>query len=351
MPEHFKKVTEQKGEVLEEGGLFSRKGMPRLRWIIQGVYLLFFLLVGVEFVLFYEGVVAGNLHIYRPPSVEGFLPISSLLGLKYFLATGNYDTVHPAGLTIIMAVIVSSFLTKKTLCAWICPVGTLSRGLASFSRKAFKINVTVPPLVDHILISIKYFLCAFFLYVIFVKMSVQSVKAFIETPYNIVADAKMLLFFRHMSPGVAVTLILLVVLSLWIKNFWCRYLCPYGAFLGAFALISPGRISRDENTCISCTKCTKECPYQIRVHQKRAVKTMECTGCLTCVSVCPVNDCLTVEYPGRKRVREAAVPLLLLALLLSFYLTARVTGKWVSHVDKGTFSTYYSVANELDHPR
>ena len=37
----------------------------------------------------------------------------------------------------------------------------------------------------------------------------------------------------------AVTLAVLALLSIVVKNFWCRYLCPYGALLGLVSWISP----------------------------------------------------------------------------------------------------------------
>ena len=38
---------------------------------------------------------------------------------------------------------------------------------------------------------------------------------------------------------------MLVVLSVVTKNFWCRYLCPYGALMGLLSMLSPTRIVRD----------------------------------------------------------------------------------------------------------
>lgn len=331
--------------------MHSRKFIPSMRWIVQGIYTLFYLLVGLEFYYFYTGIIGGNLSVYRPPAVEGFLPISSLLGLRYFLATGTYDHVHPAGLTIIMAVIVSAILTRKSFCAWICPIGCISRIVERGGKRFLKNSTVVPPILDHILISVKYILCGFFVYVIFFKMSVKDVEGFMTSPYNIAADAKMLMFFMDMSRVALIVLIVVVGLSIFVKNFWCRYLCPYGALLGVLSLSSPLRVTRDADLCIDCRSCSKECPYQIRVHLKSSVKTAECTACLNCVSACPVDDCLSVGLLGKKRLREATVPLVLLAVILSFYLFARITDNWESRVEKGDFVRFYSIAERLDHPR
>jgi polyferredoxin len=219
------------------------------------------------------------------------------------------------------------------------------------SRRFLKNRVTVPPILDHIFMSVKYLLCGFFIYVIFFKMSVKDIENFISSPYNIAADAKMLIFFLDMSRTTVISLFVIVALSVLVKNFWCRYLCPYGALLGVISILSPLAVKRDAALCIDCESCSKECPYQIRVHRKNFVRTVECTACLNCVSTCPVDDCLTVSYFGKKRLKELTVPLMLLAVVLSFYLAARVTNRWESRVDRETFSRFYSIAERLDHPR
>ena len=58
--------------------------LPTLRWAVQGAYLLFFVVVGIEFHSFYRQAVSGGpVTAHRPPAVEGFLPISAL-----FFTTG-----------------------------------------------------------------------------------------------------------------------------------------------------------------------------------------------------------------------------------------------------------------------
>jgi polyferredoxin len=65
----------------------------------------------------------------------------------------------------------------------------------------------------------------------------------------------MLLFFTEISRTAAITLIVLAALSVVIRNFWCRYLCPYGALLGLVSWASPQRVVRD-GSCTDCKACT-----------------------------------------------------------------------------------------------
>src|SRR5512137_1888623 len=112
------------------------RAIPAVRWGVQGLYLAFLLLVGWEFWRFHaQAVGTGPVTAARPPSVESFLPISALVGLKRFVLTGYWDPVHPAGLTILLAAIVGALLARKAFCGWVCPVGTISRALEWLGEK------------------------------------------------------------------------------------------------------------------------------------------------------------------------------------------------------------------------
>ncbi|MEG1213229.1 MAG: 4Fe-4S binding protein, partial [Leclercia sp.] len=52
-------------------------------------------------------------------------------------------------------------------------------------------------------------------------------------------------------------------------------------------------IRRNADSCIDCGKCAKNCPSNIPVDKLIQVRTVECTGCMTCVESCPVASTLT----------------------------------------------------------
>ncbi len=329
--------------------------LPTVRWAVQGSYLLFFVLVGIEFHSFYRQIVSGGpVTAGRPPAVEGFLPISALVGLKHFLLTGRYDEVHPAGLTILIAAILSSFLARKVFCSWVCPVGGISRALEWTGRRILwrrqKRDTLVNRWADRCLISLKYLLLGFFFWAILWKMDGEAIHRFLHTPYNYAADAKMLLFFTDISRTAGITLVLLVVLSVVVKNFWCRYLCPYGALLGMVSWMSPQRVVRDEAACIDCRACTRGCPVEISVHEKTSVWTPECTGCMTCVTSCPVKECLTVTRKGERSLSPYLIPLAGLGTIYLLWGVSRLTGHWHTKVPLSTFSEVYRIASTLVHP-
>jgi polyferredoxin len=177
---------------------------------------------------------------------------------------------------------------------------------------------------------VKWLLLGFFVYHIF-NMPGSGLRAFIESPYNRVSDIKMGLFFVEIGRVGAIMMVLLVLGSTFINGFWCRYLCPYGAFLGFFARFSPTRVQRDPVSCIDCGKCDAICMARLPVSKSENVFSVECTGCMDCVAACPVDDALQVKA-GPRRVPVWGFATAVLLLFLGGYVGARVSGLWQNSI-------------------
>jgi polyferredoxin len=306
------------------------------RSAIQLTFTLLVIWIGIEFYLFTKWGISGGdaTYLSRPPGVEGFLPISALISLKYWLQTGIINEIHPAGLFIFLAIITIGLFFKKAFCSWLCPVGTLSEALWMFGEKIFGKNLRPPKWLDFPLRSIKYLLLGFFAWSIW-QMDVPALRGFIYSPYNKVADIKMYLFFANITTFSLWTIIILMLLSVFIKNFWCRYLCPYGALLGALSWLSPMKITRNSATCIDCELCTKACPANISVHRASKVWSDECTNCLACVQVCPVKNTLDIRTSLIKtRVRNWVFGTLVIGVFIAVTGLAMLSGHWQNNISK-----------------
>jgi polyferredoxin len=157
---------------------------------------------------------------------------------------------------------------------------------------------------------------------------VDAIRAFLDGPYGLIADVKLLNFFRYLSIGGAFTLALLVILSVFVQNFWCRYLCPYGALLGLFSLASPLRIRRSTTLCIDCGKCSRECPSLLPVDRLVTIRSAECTGCMQCLAACPVASALVMLAPGIRMVPAWAIGAVIAVVFFGLYGLAVWTGHW-----------------------
>ncbi len=318
----------------------SRPRRPlRLRQYVQLGSFAIVLYIGWRFVVWVEGLEAGLTTGTRSPGVEGFLPIASLMSLRHWLATGNFNLVHPAGLVILCLILLVSLLLKKAFCSWLCPVGAIAEYLARLSHKVLRRRVKLPAWLDWPLQSLKYLLLLFFVNAIFFMMSAEQVAGFLDQPYNKVSDIKMLYFFTHPSPTTVWVLGILTLLSFIVPYFWCRYLCPYGALLGLVSLASPVKVVRTPSACTSCRQCAAVCPSFLAVDLKTTVHAVECTGCLECVAACPEQDALQLRPAGpfarwRKPLRPLVFAVLVVGLFYGGIQTARLAGRWRGTTDQ-----------------
>jgi polyferredoxin len=300
-------------------------------------------------VSFYSSGGTGPAPVVRPPSVEGFLPIGGLMSLKLWITTGIFDRIHPAGLVIFLAALLLALLLKKAFCGWICPVGAVFEAAGKLGEKLFGRNFSVPRFLDYPLRAVKYLLMAFFLYVVVVKMPAFAIGGFLQSDYYRIADVKMLYFFTQMTAGTAVVLSVLFGLSLFFRNFWCRYLCPYGALLGLISMCSPVKVARRERACIDCGRCARACPSRLPVDHKTGIRSPECTGCLTCVSHCPSKGALDAAV-GRRTIRPMLYIAIVLILFFGVIGTAKLAGRWKSAVTPLEYARVVPYASQLEHP-
>lgn len=313
----------------------ARRNSPviRSRRIVQVVFAVWVVLIGGLFIAWAFAHLEGRAPaVGRPAGVEGFLPISALMSLRLWLAGGGVHPVHPAALAILVGVLAMSLVVAKSFCSHLCPVGAVSEGLGRLGTRLLGRTWALPRWIDVPLRSLKYLLLAFFVWATWAAMGLPALRAFLDSPYNRVADVKMLLFFADPSRVTVGVLGVLVVGSVLIRDLWCRYLCPYGALLGLLGRIAPLKVARDTATCTDCAKCAKVCPARLPVHRMTRVASVECTSCLDCVAACPVRDCLAVRLPRAKVGRAALRPALAVTVAVAVYLAAtlsfRIAGHW-----------------------
>jgi polyferredoxin len=306
----------------------KRKPVQITRYTVQALFLLFLLYVGLQFYQFYQHfeTLGKTPFVERPSAVEGFLPISALVALKVWLTSGDFDVIHPAGLTLLAFFVGAGIIFRKSFCSWICPVGTANELFAWLGRKIFRRNFDMPQWLVWLLTPIKYFLLLFFVAMV-IQMDTFSAKSFLVDPYNKVSDVKMLLLFLNIGGFTLKFVIVVFILSLFFRNFWCRFLCPYGALIGLGSILRITKIQRNEETCTNCEMCTKVCPQRLQVHKIEKVNSLNCSACMSCVEACPVKDTLNMTV-ANKKVNKWFVPVTFFVLFFVVIGIAKITGHW-----------------------
>lgn len=332
----------------------EEKGIQKTRFIVQSLFAVLCIWIGVEFYFFNQYLETnGATPFYsRPPGVDGFLPISSFMSFYLFLKTGFIHQAHPAGFFIFLAIILISLVFGKSFCSWFCPIGFISELVGDFGEKIFKRRLKLPKWLDYPLRSLKYLLLGFLIYSVVFLMSELALKAFLDSPYNIVSDVKMYYFFAHISQTALIVIAVLFVLSILIRNFWCRFLCPYGALLGIISLLSPVKIQRNSKSCIDCGLCNKACPSFIKVDSVKTVVSDECSTCLSCVDACPVKETLELKLivPKKKKINKKMVAIGVVSIFMLVTGFAMLTGNWQNKVTKEEYLMHYKLMNSYGHP-
>jgi polyferredoxin len=321
----------------------------------QFAFLLLNAWLGGTFYVWVRTFETGTAATVRPAGVEGWLPIAGLMNLKYWMVTGSVPGTHPAAMFLLLTFLGIAFLFRKAFCSWLCPVGTLSEYLWRAGRKIFGQNLQLPRWVDVPLRGLKYIVLGFFAWAVF-EMSADAIALFMRSPYGSIADVRMLNFFRSLGETAAIVIALLAVSSVLVQNFWCRYLCPYGALLGLTSLLSPLRIRRSSIACIDCAKCARSCPSALPVDKLISIKSAECTGCLECVAACPAEGALEIAVPRWTRSRNSGrIPAWAMAagiamVFLGVVGFAKASGYWKGDVPVNVYRELVPRANDVAHP-
>ena len=357
-------VPHSKSAGLESRNSKARKRLVRradvdssqqMRLAVQAIFLVLNIWIGLQFYLFVRWAETGGTTppVSRPAGVEGWLPIEGLMQFKYTILTGHLPELHPAAFFLFTAFALSSLLFRKSFCGWLCPVGTVSEYLWKLGRHIFGRSFRLPRWLDLPLRSSKYLLLSFFLYAV-TMMSAEAIAAFVASPYGLVVDVRMLNFFRFMGSTTVVVLGVLMLASLFVQNFWCRYLCPYGTLMGLISLFSPLRITRNEGACIDCAKCAKACPSALPVDKLIQIRSAECMACMECVAVCPAKDALSLRLIGsggaRRQMRAWQVAAGIGLILFGLVAYAKLSDHWQTHLPPQVFLKLVPAANEQHHP-
>lgn len=89
------------------------------------------------------------------------------------------------------------------------------------------------------------------------------------------------------STWIALLFVGIVLLNLVRRRFWCRYICPLGAFLGTVAQRPVLRLVTDGEQCGGCNLCVTDCQGAAQPNKPGEWMPSECFGCFNCATRCP----------------------------------------------------------------
>ena len=215
-------------------------------------------------------------HCYACPLATFACPVGVLanfcaLGVAPFIALGT--------------VIVAGALLGGFICGWVCPFGLVQDLLAKVPLPKLRLPVRAgyaryAVLVGLVLVvpylygeSHPLFICR--------VCPVGAMEAGLPAAGQALAAGES--FWAGMSTVKWVILGLFVVAALVKYRPWCTLFCPLGAMLGLFNRAALVRLKVDDQKCIACGACKKDCAIGLephrQLHDPLCIRCMECTRC------------------------------------------------------------------------
>lgn len=168
---------------------------------------------------------------------------------------------------------------RGTFCGWLCPFGALQEATGKLAQWLKLPQLRIRSRTDARLKLIKYPVLAAI--VISALVAPQLTDKLVELePFK----TAITLNFMRSWPYVAYAVGLLLA-SMFVYKFFCRYLCPFGAalaLLGRFRLLD--WIPRRAECGTPCQSCRHRCDYQA-ITPAGAISYEECFQCMDCVVI------------------------------------------------------------------
>ena len=163
--------------------------------------------------------------------------------------------------------VVTTVLWGRLYCGRICAFGSMTQLLDKIVPA--KLRFEVPRRLEQRASMIKYALLgAVVLYFLITKDIL--IYRYVEPFW---------MFSRQASTGMWIGLGVLLVATIFVRNLYCRFLCPVGAFLGLLSNLTVFRIKR-WSECNTCKICEKACEWgAIRGPKIIASECVRCDDC------------------------------------------------------------------------
>ncbi len=190
--------------------------------------------------------------------------------------------------------VVTTILWGRIYCGRVCAFGSMTQLLDKIVPA--KLRFEVPARIEQKANYIKYgLLGAVVLY--FLATRDISIYRYVEPFW---------MFSRQASTAMWIGLAVLLVATVFVRNLYCRFLCPVGAFLGLLSNLTVFRIKR-WSECNSCKICEKKCEWGAIRGPK--IVASECVRCDDCERLyMDKKKCPHWLILLKKKVRAAASP-------------------------------------------
>lgn len=194
-------------------------------------------------------------------------------------------------LTLFTGSMIITILTGRFFCGFLCSFGAMGDFLWFLSKKTGNKGLKVNEKADAWLKNLKYVILAFIILGIW-TFSLGNIGKMIGpwAVFGMYSKIGSWPSFKYLLTIGGFLLLLIIIGSLLIERFFCRYLCPLGAVFAVVSRFRLFRIKKERSKCGSCRLCTNKCSMGIPLYQYDTVTSGECIDCFECTSACPRHN-------------------------------------------------------------
>ena len=277
-------------------------------------------------VVFYLAFAHQKYGIEKAAPIDAYCPFGAVESFLTFIKTGEFiKRIYWSSAILLFIFVFTNIFFGRIFCSHLCPLGTLQEFLRKFGKLiGFKKDFELPQKYDSFLRYLKYIVL---LLAVISSFYVEDLIMRNYGPFSALMhfgeefDEKIIGYF---------VLILLLIFALFAKSFWCRYLCPLGAFLAIINKINFFQIKRNQKNCNQCGICNTVCLSNLKIKEKKYIKENDCLSCGECLKNCPQKSLdfqIFKKIIPRKKLNILIFLLVFLPLLLipftSFWQTSR----------------------------
>ena len=210
---------------------------------------------------------------------------------------------------ILIAIVVITLLFGRIYCSIICPLGIYQDGIAHLAEKRKKNRYGFKRrkkysyyigLIFFLLIAFGFTGVAIFIepYSIFGRFAsnlfapvyrlINNVLAYFAERWDSYAFYTVDVYIKSLPMFIIAIAYFLIITVLALVNgrWYCNNICPVGAVLGCLSKFSLFKPHFDEEKCVSCGLCEKNCRCSAIDTKKHEIDYSKCVTCFNCVSKC-----------------------------------------------------------------
>jgi polyferredoxin len=210
---------------------------------------------------------------------------------------------------ILIAIIVFTLLFGRIYCSIICPLGIYQDGIAHLAEKHKKNRYSFKRrkrysyyigLIFFLLIAFGFTGVAIFIepYSIFGRFAsnlfapvyrmINNVLAYFAERWNSYAFYHVDVYIKSLPMFIfAIAYFLIITILALVNGRWyCNNICPVGAVLGCLSKFSLFKPHFDEEKCVSCGLCEKNCRCSAIDAKNHEIDYSKCVTCFNCISKC-----------------------------------------------------------------